>query len=221
MLYKRLFDTHALGKFEWQTLFAHVGLDADESFSEAFQIECTALCAGLGIPLLDAPLNLDMLAQSLASLHREVGPLDDQLELVYRWRGSSQTSPVKRRAAKKSRLSSSSEEDSELQKAIAASLAEHQTEETRSAVQPDLSMQPGNEQSLTPQSGAAGKRRRKDSEQPSSPSQTPQTIELAHKAAVLREAEEGDIIGSTKFSYQEDKLSAYLDQALAFWQGRV
>jgi hypothetical protein len=218
MLYKRLFDTHAKGQFDWARFFKHMRLEAEEPFSEAFLTQCTAICASLGIPIEIVPVNLDLLAQSLSSLHRDVGILDDQLELVYRWRGSANASPVKKPHAKKARQSSSSEaEDEELQRAIAASLVGQKGQPIAIEIGAG---EAASSAPLTPQANT-GKRRRKDSQMPASPSKTPQTAELARKAAEIRESEEGDIIGTTKFTYQGDKLSAYLDQALTFWNGRV
>ena len=196
-------------------------LDTAEPFSAAFLSQCIEICASLGIATTVAPVNLDLLAQALASLHRDVGVLDSQLELVYRWRGSSQTSPIKGPWTKKARHSSvsSSEEEKEVQKAIALSLLPQQASEsppTRTDAGKEASSLPA-----TPQASSSSKRRRKDSQMPPSQPKTPQTAEIARKAAEIRESEEGDIIGTTKFSYQEDKLEAYLDQALTFWNGRV
>lgn len=222
MLYKRLFDTHAVGRFDWERFFAHVGLDATEAFSDGFLAQCSDICASLGVPLASAPLNLDLLAASLTSLHQEVGVLDSQLELLYRWRGSAQTSPVRRRPAKKMTMSSSSEgTDEELKQAIAASLPRHVTAGLSSS--PFAGIPAGTAVPLAANSrpAASDKRRRKDLQQTETPSKNPHPVELAHKAEEFREAEEGDIIGATKFTYQEDKLSEYLDRALSFWKGRV
>lgn len=126
MLYRYLFNKHATDSFDWTKFWSHVQLSPEDSLSSSFLQQTQAVCIGSNP---EDMLHLDkigQLADYLRDLHLEVGSLQEQLELVYRWRGSSASSP--RRARKtlpritRGSAVSSDANDSVLQAAVAASL---------------------------------------------------------------------------------------------------
>lgn len=145
MLYKTFFDMHARSQFDWQRFYAHVALHPTEQFSTSFLEQTRVICEGLGADDATKATTLGDMTNALSRVHAEMGPLQDQLELVYRMRGDANAPRMWRPDKKKARqgrrggqdaststaisssssaisITVSSDEDEDLQRAIAASL---------------------------------------------------------------------------------------------------
>lgn len=203
---------------------------------------------------------LGQLAEYLRDLHLEIGSLQDQLELVYRWRGSSHSKPrrTRSRGARKETTpagrSGDESNDTPLQAAIAASLEDNAgTAETPISLDDDVPMDtnaPMDDSGMFVDDPAQEVVRAEtmsisdamqEASLPSvdtnipqpassnhilgsgkSPSLTPMDVwEIANKAEIISAQEEGSIIGTDKFLYKEDNMMEYVQNTLAFWNGRV
>lgn len=225
MLYKRLFDAHATGSFDWQRCYDHIGLDRTASLSDNFQAQTKALYADAGIGDLASTSTLGDLEDHLRRLHGDLGPLQDTLELVYRWRSSSSpTASVRKRTRRKSPASAiiidSSSEDEATQRAIEASLVrKSQKDQAAAAESSDDITYVGSSTRHSPEVTTV--------ESPATSSQTslPATPvrlqDLVKRADRTKEAAAGAIIGREKFVFEDSKLMQYLRDALDFWRGRV
>lgn len=265
MLYRYLFDKHATGSFDWARLWAHVNLAPEDTLSSSFLQQTESICMGSNLEDMLHLNTIGQLAEYLRDLHLEVGPLQDQLELVYRWRGSSNARPRRiRKAAVKndtsSRGTAKGSEDVSLQAAIEASLKDRAgspeapiilEEEplTKSSVddsgmfiddpaqgvlEVEDALKLEARQSTTPPPAATATAtvtatktspatmQDGPSKTDKSPSSTPMDIwDIANKAEVVRGQEEGSIIGTEKFVYKEEEMMEYVQNTLAFWNGRV
>jgi len=203
---------------------------------------------------------IGQLAEYLRDLHLEVGSLQEQLELVYRWRGSSNgrrrtsrkvaidTGPGTKSPYKDSQNAAlqavslkdavgSAEEPINLEDDIAGTTqasvddsgmfvdepvqgATSTEEAVRSEAKQTLPLTPVPIPVATEPSHVID--HNSTSQIDTSPSSTPMDVwDIANKAEVVRGQEEGSIIGTTKFVYREEEMKNYVQNTLAFWNGRV
>ena len=269
MLYKTFFDKHARSQFDWQRFYAHVSLHPTEEFSASFLEQTRVICEGLGADDATKATTLGGMADALRRVHAEIGQLQDQLELVYRMRGDVNAPRSRRPDRKKARqgrrggqdaststvvsssssatsITLSSDEDEDLQRAIAASLINNEAKSgVASSSQMDAPCAPAPaSQIVAPPStsicigltsdedavlslskplapAATPKRRRTESTASTAKATPPTTQEIAARAQAVRAEQEGSIIGTEKFQHDATKLEAYLELALSFWHGRV
>jgi hypothetical protein len=138
MLYRYLFEAQAKDTFDWARFWSHVELKPEYTLSPSFLEQTKAICFGSGLEDMLALTTIGQMAEYLRGLHLEIGSLQEDLELVYRWRGSSNPSP---RMSKKRKAMSVpppatqvdgsgstpvDDNDSALQAAIAASIKSQQ-----------------------------------------------------------------------------------------------
>lgn len=87
MLYRYLFNKHATDSIDWTKFWAHEGLSPDDLFSPSFLLQIQAICLGNDLDDMSNVKNLGEMAEYLRDLHLQIGELQSELELVYRWRG--------------------------------------------------------------------------------------------------------------------------------------
>lgn len=264
MLYRYLFNKHATDSFDWTRLWSHVDLSPQDILSASFLQQTKAICIGSNLEDVLHLTTIGQLAEYLRDLHLEVGQLQEQLELVYRWRGSSNSSP--RRLRRKDTKNDSSAKDTEkstdnddtaLQAAIAASLKD-EAGPAKTPIAIDVGAESKPKEAIDDsgmfvddmaQDTSDAKRTRADDARQTAPSQsavtshasqdsavsrsqgdsnlqtpssTPMDIwDIANKAEIVRGEEEGSIIGTEKFTYNEEDMLKYVMNTVAFWNGRV
>lgn len=235
MLYKHLFDVHARQTFDWPRFYSHIGTAADEPLSPAFIEQIRAM--GADQDYLQHVTTLGDLATDLQAMHADLGVLEEGLELVYRWRSSSSpsSSQTKTKRKRKSTAKKPEAEDVDLQKAIAASLAEQDptngASQTASAAnlhaEPDSRAKAsGSRESPEVLSSDSDLEASAGAPTASASSATPasqplNTAAIAARAEELVEDRVGSIIGTERFLFNQDKLFTYVKDAIAFWTGRV
>ena len=198
MLYKFLFDIHSCKQFDWARFYTHIGLQPEDTFSTAFIDQTSMVFQGLAIDRPFTVATLGDLAEILQKLHQELGTLQDDLELVYRWRG-----PVNRSSSKHSSIKRGSHGISE--DLVFNNASNAATEGSNPApLDPAASPQPEPEH-----------------EPSTAPANFPSMQDMSDKAEDIKAEEEGSVIGTEKFSYNGEKLREYLLDALSFWKGRV
>lgn len=218
MLYKYLFDVHGASALDWRRFWDHIRLGPDDALSDSFLDQTKAICLGSGLEALLDVKSVGGLAEYLQSLHDEIGILQDELELVYRWRGSSSSTPQKKRKVKTVSVPDHPDADADIvvQRAIEASLkgvegtsnAPIDLDDPKTVEKPPRTPSPP---------------RKSASDEAKSPlASTPMDVwELANRADLIRETTEGSIIGVEQFRFQYDGMLTYVKDAIAFWNGRV
>lgn len=133
MLYRYLFNKHATDSLDWPRFWKHVKLSPEDTLSPSFLEQTKVICLGSNLEDMLHLTTIGQLSEYLRATHLEIGELQEGLELVYRWRGSSYSSPrrSKRRQSNEGIgrgsagvVTSSDSSDAQLQAAIAASLKE-------------------------------------------------------------------------------------------------
>lgn len=244
MLYKHLFDVHAKDTFDWSRFFEHIKINPSEPLSDGFVAQSQVICESSDLTAAASARNLGDLVAALQSCHTHAGTLQENMELVYRWREpvnpfDSPTVARRRRTRKPPAGTASAptaevidltaEEPAQSAQAspsvVVSATSPGQLERAASAPAGEIATASPTQSVAQPVPQTPAKAETTAAADAASAHGTPATPidlrEISQKTDLIQTTAAGTIIGTEPFTYDQEKLFAYLDNAISFWQGRV
>lgn len=193
MLYKQLFDTLASGAFEWDDFLSFNSVEKNTILSDHFIVQILPIFLSIhDFAALPTTWSVSSICDTLQNAFKTIGPLQSNMELIYR----SRTAKPKKKK-KKSKRAKTTEE--------APIVMEDDVVDAVIAGVPDALVEDEIESQIT-------------STPVIIPPSTPKTSQLSTVSSVAEE--EGRIIGVEKFEYDQVQLDAWTIDSLAFWRSQ-
>jgi len=198
MLYKKLFDTLAKDEFQWDFFLAFHGVEKETILSDHFIVQILPIFLSVhNMAALPTSWSLEAICEVLRQAFLTIGPLQENMELIYRSRTAKKTKPKKGKGKSKKAEDSPIEPiviiDDEAADVVASGSAAVEEEEIESQAIVPIALPPA-----TPKSSQSRR---------SAPNSSP-------------EGDVGRVIGVEKFMYDETELDAWTGDMLSFWRSQ-